>query len=362
MGWLKKITAILGILFGSLLILIYVITYHPDQAESAEIVCNENAPILKENSKIKVLVWNVQYLAGKKRIFWYDLPKGDGPDTGPSREEIEETLKKITDYIRSEDPDVILFQELHDGAENTFREDQLERILSKISSAYVCRSEAFYWKSTFVPHPKILGSVGMKLATVSKYKISDGIRHSLPLMPADPISTQFNLKRAILQNDLPIEGGDKFTVLNTHLDAFSQGTDTMHRQVETITGLLKELDLAGHYWVLGGDFNLLPPGFDRKSMHPNGAFFYSDEQEIKPLFDRWNSAVPFKILNGPEKEKYYTYYPNDPAIGKPDRTIDYIFYSSNLKQTGYKVDQKEILWTVSDHFPQIGIYQTTHSE
>lgn len=66
MGWLKKITAILGILFGSLLILIYVITYHPDQAEPAEIVCNENAPILKENSKIKVLVWNVQYLAGKK--------------------------------------------------------------------------------------------------------------------------------------------------------------------------------------------------------------------------------------------------------------------------------------------------------
>lgn len=146
---------------------------------------------------------------------------------------------------------MILFQELHDGAENTFREDQLERILSRIGSEYVCRSEAFYWKSNFVPHPKIWGSVGMKLATISKYKISDGIRHSLPLMPADPISTQFNLKRAILQNDLPIEGGDKFTVLNTHLDAFSQGTDTMHRQVETITGLLKELDLAGHYWVLG---------------------------------------------------------------------------------------------------------------
>ncbi|EMN50704.1 endonuclease/exonuclease/phosphatase family protein [Leptospira interrogans str. L1207] len=330
MGWLKKITAILGILFGSLLILIYVITYHPDQAEPAEIVCNENAPILKENSKIKILVWNVQYLAGKKGFFGMTYLTEMGR-TQPSKEEIEETLKKVADYIHSEDPDMILFQELHDGAENTFREDQLERILSRIGSEYVCRSEAFYWKSNFVPHPKILGSVGMKLATISKYKISDGIKHSLPLMPADPISTQFNLKRAILQNDLPIEGGDKFTVLNTHLDAFSQGTDTMHRQVETITGLLKELDLAGHYWVLGRDFNPLPPGFDRKSMHPNGAFFYSDEQEIKPLFDRWNSAVPFKILNGPEKEKYYTYYPNDPAIGKPDRTIDYIFYSSNLK-------------------------------
>jgi endonuclease/exonuclease/phosphatase family metal-dependent hydrolase len=140
------------------------------------------------------------------------------------------------------------------------------------------------------------------------------------------------------------------------LDAFSQGTDTMHKQVETIVGLLTELDLAGHTWVLGGDFNLLPPGFDRKGMHPNGAFFYSDEKEIKPLFDRWNSAVPLDILNGPEREKYYTHFSNDPAIGKPDRTIDYIFYSSNLRQNAYRVDQGGKVWDISDHFPQIGTY------
>ncbi|MBM9502537.1 endonuclease/exonuclease/phosphatase family protein [Leptospira sp. 201903071] len=356
MAWFRKILAVLGILFGSLLILIYSITFHPDQAEPAEVKCAENAPILKADSKIKVLVWNIQYLAGKKRVFWYDVPNGDGPDIGPSREEIETTLKKITDYIRSENPDVILLQEVHDGAKNTFKENQLEKILSGLDPSYVCKSEAFYWKSAFVPHPKIMGSVGMKLATISKFKISDGIRHSLPLMPSDPISTQFNLKRAILQNDFPIEGGEKFTILNTHLDAFSQGTDTMHKQVDTIAGLLKELDLAGHAWVLGGDFNLLPPGFDRKSMHPNGAFFYSDEKEIKPLFDHWNSAVPLDILNGPERAKYYTHFSNDPAIGKPDRTIDYIFYSSNLRQSAYRVDQGEKVWDISDHFPQIGTY------
>lgn len=94
MGWLRKIAAIFGILFGSFLILIYSITYHPDQEQPADVVCDESAPILKADFKIKVLVWNVQYLAGKKRVFWYDLPNGDGPDLGPSREEIEETLQK----------------------------------------------------------------------------------------------------------------------------------------------------------------------------------------------------------------------------------------------------------------------------
>ncbi|MDV6236787.1 endonuclease/exonuclease/phosphatase family protein [Leptospira ellisii] len=356
MSWLRKILAVLGILIGAFLILIYSITFHPDQAQRAEVRCKEGAPILKADSKIKILSWNIQYLAGKKRVFWYDVPNGDGPDTAPSREEIEDTLRKIADYIRAENPDVILLQEVHDGAKNTFGENQLERILSRIDPSYVCSSEAFYWKSLFVPHPKVMGKVGMKLATVSKYKISDGIRHALPLMPADPVTTQFNLKRAILQNDFPVEGGDKFTVLNTHLDAFSQGTDTMHKQVGTIAGLLKELDLAGHYWILGGDFNLLPPGFDRKSMHPNGAFFYSDEEEIKPLFERWNSSVPFNILNGPERAKYYTHYSNDPAIGKPDRTIDYLFYSANLRQSSYRVDQGEKTLTISDHFPLLGVY------
>ncbi|EQA63274.1 hypothetical protein LEP1GSC062_4549 [Leptospira alexanderi serovar Manhao 3 str. L 60] len=75
MGWLKKIAAIFGILFGSFLILVYSITYHPDQAEPANILCNENAPILKTDSKVKLLVWNVQYLAGKKEFFGMIYPK-----------------------------------------------------------------------------------------------------------------------------------------------------------------------------------------------------------------------------------------------------------------------------------------------
>lgn len=78
MSWLKKIAAIFGILFGFFLVLIYSITYHPNQAEPANILCSENAPILKADSKIKLLVWNVQYLAGKKEFFGTICPKEMG--------------------------------------------------------------------------------------------------------------------------------------------------------------------------------------------------------------------------------------------------------------------------------------------
>lgn len=92
MGWLKKIAAIFGILFGSFLILIYSITYHPDSAELANIVCDENAPILKANSKIKLLVWNVQYLAGKKGFFGTIFPK----ETGRTLDLPERRSKKLS--------------------------------------------------------------------------------------------------------------------------------------------------------------------------------------------------------------------------------------------------------------------------
>ena len=44
---------------------------------------------------LKVMTWNVQYLAGKRYVFWYDLPGGDGPDTRPSSEDLATTLDVI---------------------------------------------------------------------------------------------------------------------------------------------------------------------------------------------------------------------------------------------------------------------------
>lgn len=77
-------------------------------------------------------------------------------------------------------------------------------------------------------------------------------------MPGDPLSQQFNLKRAILEARLPVAGHGDFVALNTHLDAFAQGSVTMGRQVAEVDELLASLTSAGLAWAIGGDFNLLP--------------------------------------------------------------------------------------------------------
>ncbi len=354
--FLKRILYVLLALFALFLLTVYFSTFHPSDLEVAEIECESNAPFWDKSKPIKILSWNIQYFAGKNRVFWYDVPDESGPDVSPSREEIEDTLKKVAAVIQERNPDFVLFQEVDDGAKKTYGENQSERILPLLSDAYPCRSEAFYWKARFVPHPKILGSTGMKLTIFSKYKIASSLRHQLPIPPTDPITRQFQLKRAVLQTDIQAEDGSRLSILNTHLDAFSMGTDTMHRQVHFIAGLLENLDEKKTNWILAGDFNLLPPGFSRKQLHPNGAFFYSDEEEISPLFKSWNSTATLEELNGPLKEKFFTHVPNDPQIAKPDRTIDYIFYSKGLIKKEYNVLNAGQGAEVSDHLPLEAIF------
>ena len=60
--------------------LVYTLTWHPGARESAPVSCPASAPMLQPGQALKVMTWNVQYLAGKRHVFWYDLPGGDGPD------------------------------------------------------------------------------------------------------------------------------------------------------------------------------------------------------------------------------------------------------------------------------------------
>jgi hypothetical protein len=60
-------------------------TFHPPAVASEAVVCPADAPELTPGQAVKVLSWNIQYLAGKDYVFWYDLFDESGPDDRPSR-------------------------------------------------------------------------------------------------------------------------------------------------------------------------------------------------------------------------------------------------------------------------------------
>lgn len=346
------IIAVLGIT-----ILVYSLTFHPSDLQEEKVTCKENTPTLQAGQTIKVLNWNVQFMAGKKYIFFFDVPNGNGPHERPESSEIAKTLAGVARIIKDEKPDIILLQEMDEDAKRTDNQDQLVELMKLLPEEYSCSASAFYWRNKYLPHPRVKGSTGLKLSTISKYKIESAVRHALAIIPADPITKQFGLKRAVLEAKMPISNSKYISAMNTHLDAFAHGYDTMQRQVEYLKNLFNKRNEEKIDWFIGGDFNLLPPNFDLATLYKTHQEFYSPKSEISVLFDSFKSAVPLEAMEGKDKEQFYTHIANDPDLqGKADRTIDYIFHSNGIQTKSYRVRQNDTK-EISDHLPLIVEFQ-----
>lgn len=346
------IVGIGAVLIALLVVLVWAITYHPADVQAEPVTCSEDAPMLQPGQPLKILTYNVQYMAGKGYVFFYDLPDGSGPDERPLSETISQTIAAVARVIRDENPDLVLLQEVDDGAKRTDYEDQAARLLTLLDSRYPCHTSAFYWKAAFVPHPRIWGAVGMKLVTLSKYRITTATRHQLALVPSDPLTQQFNLKRATLEARLPVAGGNDFVVLNTHLEAFAQGSNVMEQQVAQTQDLLQRLTDRGYDWIIGGDFNLIPPEASYIRLSDEQKRHDKPETELVHLYDNFQAVPSLADLEGENHQQWYTHFPNNPAVPAPNRTIDYFFLSPKIQVRNAFVRQHDTL-DISDHLPVI---------
>lgn len=357
---MKKFLLIFGTTLSFLIVLffsfVWLTSEHFAEHEPAAIYCEGPTKPLDPSRPLKVLSWNIQFLAGKNYIFFYDAMDGSGKDEAPSLEDTEITLKEVTRILREENPDIVLLQEVDVDAKRTYYQDQVQLLFEALSTQFPCMSASYYWRAGFVPHPHIMGSVGMKLATFSKYRIEKSERHALGDFPADIITRQFQPKRAILESSIATTQGPPLHILNTHLEAYSQGSDLMQRQVQITSQLLQTLETNQIPWVLGGDFNLLMPGKSYSNLSPTQRTLYQEESELQLLIDEF-AVIPLPSdVNGSAATKWYTHFPNDPEVTGPDRTIDFIFYSSHFKRTNHYVRAHDTL-KISDHLPLVGELQ-----
>ena len=151
---------------------------------------------------------------------------------------------------------------------------------------------------------------------------------------------------------MPVHGGKDFVVLCTHLDAFAQGTDTMGRQVSEVKAILDGLAQEQLPWVIGGDFNLLPPGRAYASLPARQQVYFHEATEIAPLFDAFQAVPGLEEVNGPDRARWFTHFSNDPSVKAPDRTIDYLFMPKTLGLLEQHVRRHDTL-RISDHFPVV---------
>ncbi len=342
-------------LLGLLLILglaalsIYSLTWRPQSREALPVSCPANTATLVPGQALKVMTWNVQFLAGKRYVFWHDLAQGD--DESPTLEDMAFSLDEVARVIRDEQPDVVLLQELDDGAKASDYQNQLKLLQERLTDLYPCSTSAFDWKADFIPDPHIFGSVGRQLATLSRYRIDQAERVQLPVAGANFISRQFQPKNALLISHLPLSSGGHLVVLNTHLERATQPDETLPNQVKAVSKVLDKLESRGKPWLIGGDFNLLPLGQYRR-LPAAQRTPYSADSPLHLLWDKYPMIPTNNEASGIDRSHWLTHYPNDPGLNGPDRTVDYLFYSPRIKRVEARVRQDDTL-RISDHLPVI---------
>lgn len=291
-------------------------------------------------------------MASRDYFFFYD----GGPDRRPSNESISWTTGQVAELIRKENPDIVLLQEVNDEEDSRshYRNQIADLQQALASDAYPCSAEAHYWKSAFIPHAKIAGPVSMKLSTLSRFSIDKAQRHQLPIAESFWLKKRFYFQRAILETQLADDSGNSVAILNTHFDAWTGGSNLSARQVETLQEKINALQNKDIPWIVGGDFNVLPPdgGIQYRNLQYQSIDIYNPESELAPLFKQYGAVPPLEVLTDKTAPAWYTYFPNIPNVSKPDRTIDYFFYSVDWRAEKSAVLRGKAL-NISDHLPLI---------
>jgi endonuclease/exonuclease/phosphatase family metal-dependent hydrolase len=194
----------------------------------------------------------------------------------------------------------------------------------------------------------------MKISVISKFRIDEGLRHALsPITGDNIIVRQFSPKRCMLEAVIPLDNGKKLHVVNVHLSAFAQGSNTMELQVSQVDELLSSFEEREIPGIAGGDFNLIPPGGTFSRLDEKGKKYFNPRgSEILPLVKKYRMIPTLEELNGPDYRKWLTNMAAYLDEKIPDKTIDYFFLTKSVHADSHYVRSKDTI-PVSDHLPLI---------
>lgn len=337
-------------------------TEFPD-TEDAILYTAADITSVPSTDTITVMTWNIRF--GAARLPWF----GDacGERVILSDDEVYFNLSAIADYLNTFDPDIILLQEIDVESKRTGYVDQVQWLLDHTGLNYGAYASA--WQSQFIPSDG-LGRLDMGNAILSKWEITDAVRHQLSLRgDQDALTQLFYLRRNILEATIYMHGTNLY-VVNTHATAFATD-DTKQKHIRSFKDVLDRIDGKGNLFIAGGDLNSLPPGADSLDyciedmcegesfhkpgddpFHKEGSWFANaDSSVLQGLYDIYRPAVDINSYLANEAQ-YFTHTPDfhEPDnADKLDRKIDYL-WTNGVWVNGSDITHRNAV-ALSDHLP-----------
>jgi endonuclease/exonuclease/phosphatase family metal-dependent hydrolase len=302
---------------------------------------------------LKVMTWNIKF-GGGRIDFFFDC---HGDRVIMEKSEVIDNMALLSEKIHEVNPDVLFIQEADVNAKRSAFVDQVQYLLDNTDLNYA--AYASQWKAKYIPSDGI-GKMDSGNAILSKWKFTDAKRIALPLIQSQNFVVRyFYLKRNILEINLENKG-ESIKLLTTHLSAYAKD-DTKKKQLEILKTYVDSLNQKGQQFILGGDFNSLPPfsgqtsNFD-DSVCTNEDFEadnYSMETEwMMPFYESYEAAI--SLENFKENNKIHFTHTTD-KNGFWNRKVDYLFTNGHFVPNSENTLQQ---WMqISDHAPIVVTYK-----
>jgi endonuclease/exonuclease/phosphatase family metal-dependent hydrolase len=357
MKWLKVLiilfSALIG-LAGFLLVLATITAYRPDKPEILEM--KDNAPEIPATDSIFTLLsWNVGYFGlGKDCDFFYD----GGRMTRPSKVQYQQYSGNALEYLKhTVGIDFLFLQEVDLDSRRSYYDDQvakLREIFPQMES-----SVALNYVVSFVPVPfrNPMGKVNSGLVSFSSWHTVENTRYPFPGGYSWPVNL-FQLERCFLLSRLALPDGKDLVLINTHNEAFDNGSQRK-QQIAVLKNLMLAEYEKGNYVITGGDWNQNPVGFTPTEIPSN--FSSGNDKSIFRSGDISKiiePKIPKDFFPPDWKWVYDTDMPSNRNVDEPytrgktpTTIIDFFVVSPNIVVE--KVSTQDLGFAWSDHQPVI---------
>ena len=242
----------------------------------------DTAPSLSAGEAYTLVSWNIGFGAYEEDYgFFMD---GGTESRAWSKERLTANMDAIAGYLKQQDADFYLLQEVDTDATRSYHVDEREPLYAALfdKSSVFCQN----YDSPYLLYPltKPHGASQSGLLTFAPVNIAAANRVELPVEGG--FMKLLDLDRCYSVSRIPVNGGKELILYNLHLSAYtSDGTIATEQLKLLLADMQAEYD-AGNWCVAGGDFN-------KDLLGDSAAWFGEADQSYS-----WAQPIPEGTFDG----------------------------------------------------------------
>ena len=257
----------------------------------------DTAPSLSAGEAYTMVSWNIGFGAYEEDYgFFMD---GGTESRAWSKERLTANMDAIAGYLKQQDADFYLLQEVDTNATRSYHVDEREPLYAALfdKSSVFCQN----YDSPYLLYPltKPHGASQSGLLTFAPVNIAAANRVELPVEGG--FMKLLDLDRCYSVSRIPAEGGKELVLYDLHLSAYtSDGTIATEQLKLLLADMQAEYD-AGNWCVAGGDFN-------KDLLGDSSVYFGAADQEYS-----WAQPIPEGVFDGYDVQLVAPLDENDPV-------------------------------------------------